>query len=102
MSAKQVIHTVEPVWTGNQVDLKSQQLANCYKNSLQLALDNGLVTIAFPNISTGIYRFPKAKAVTIAIETVQVFLAEYEAIKKVLFVCFDLENYQLYQKALKF
>src|ERR1700760_1499379 len=66
LPAKYVIHTVGPVWNGGEND-EEEKLADCYKNSLQLAVDNNLKTIAFPNISTGVYRFPKEEAARIAI-----------------------------------
>jgi O-acetyl-ADP-ribose deacetylase (regulator of RNase III) len=95
LPAKHVIHTVGPVWNGGDYD-EEQKLADCYRNSLQLAVENHLKTIAFPNISTGVYRFPKAEAARIATATVLDFLGETEAIDKVIFICFDDENYQLY------
>lgn len=100
LTAKHVIHTVGPVWNGGNKK-EETLLANAYLNSLQLAVDNGLKTIAFPNISTGIYRFPKDLACQIAIETVDEFLKKDEQIEQVIFVCYDDENYQLYEEALK-
>jgi O-acetyl-ADP-ribose deacetylase (regulator of RNase III) len=91
LPAKYVIHTVGPIWNGGLND-EFEQLASCYKNSLQLAADNGCKTVAFPNISTGIYGFPKDKAAVVAIETVANFLTHTNKIDKVLFVCFDKEN----------
>ena len=96
LMAKFIIHTVGPVWHGG-MNNESQLLTNCYKNSLQLALDNNLSGIAFPNISTGVYRFPKDLASSIAIRTVNNFLNQTKKIKKVLFVCFDEENYDIYK-----
>ena len=96
LPAKFVIHTVGPVWNGNKEE-KMVLLADCYKNSLNLALENNINTIAFPNISTGIYHFPKDKAAKIAIETVKAFNHKNK-IEKLLFVCFDDENFNLYQK----
>lgn len=96
LPARYVIHTVGPVWYGGNKN-EAQLLANCYKNSLQLAVAKGIKTIAFPNISTGIYHYPKAEAAEIAINTVQHFLNDTDAVKAVTFVCFDQENYQLYQ-----
>lgn len=95
LPAKFVIHTVGPVWHGgskNEADL----LRNAYLNSLKLAVENGVETIAFPNISTGVYGFPKKKAAEIAVRTVAKFLSENEQIKQVYFVCFDQENYEQY------
>lgn len=94
LPAKFVIHTVGPVWNGGQKG-EEQKLADCYRNSLQLAVDNHCKTIAFPNISTGIYGFPKDKAAVISIDTVVDFLSKNEVIEKVIFVCFDEENYFL-------
>lgn len=94
LPAKYVIHTVGPVWNGGDKG-EEHKLANCYQNSLQLAVKNGCETVAFPNISTGIYRFPKKEAARIAVDTVTAFLNQTDQIKKVIFVCFDEENYNL-------
>lgn len=99
LSAKYVIHTVGPVWNGGY-NGEPELLASCYRNSLQLAIENGVHTIAFPNISTGIYRFPKPEAATIAIATVQLFIAHDKSLKEISFVCFDDENYSLYKERL--
>jgi O-acetyl-ADP-ribose deacetylase len=99
LPAKYVIHTVGPVWNGGNKG-EPELLAGCYRNSLQLAVDNGVKTIAFPNISTGIYRFPKPEAATIAIQTVQQFQANDKSLAEVFFVCFDDENYSLYKERL--
>jgi len=98
LPAKYVIHTVGPVWNGES-EKNNTLLADCYRNSLILAVENGAKVIAFPNISTGIYHFPKDKAAAIAIATVNNF-AEKEKIEKVIFVCFDEENYLLYEERL--
>lgn len=100
LPAKYVIHTVGSVWNGDKAE-KEQLLANSYRNSLKLALENNIQTIAFPNISTGIYHFPKDKAAEIAVSTVTDFLNQNEDITEVIFVCFDNENYQLYDKLLQ-
>jgi O-acetyl-ADP-ribose deacetylase (regulator of RNase III) len=100
LPARFVIHTVGPVWHGGHSN-ESELLANCYKNSLKLALKNNIKTIAFPNISTGVYGFPKDKAAEIAIKAVTGFLNQNNKIEKVYFVCFDNENYSLYQELLK-
>ena len=100
MPAKKVIHTVGPIW-GQQSEAESDKLlANCYRNSLALAVKNGLKSAAFPNISTGVYGFPKDRAARVAVEAVREFLASGESIEQVYFVCFDEENYQLYQALL--
>src|SRR5690349_15831508 len=75
LPAKYVIHTVGPIWHGGNNN-EDELLANCYTNSLKLAAENGCKTIAFPNISTGVYRFPKEKAAKIAVATTCKFLAE--------------------------
>ena len=94
-----VIHTVGPVYRANDPQIPVL-LANCYTNSLQLVVENGLKTVAFPNISTGVYGYPKAKAAAIAIQATQDFLAENEDLEEVRFVCFDAENYALYRDVL--
>ena len=99
LPAKSVIHTVGPVWV-NGKNNEPQLLANCYQNSLQLAVSNNLYTIAFPNISTGVYGYPKKEAAGIAIKTVTGFLQNNPVIIKVYFVCFDDENFLLYKSLL--
>jgi len=91
-----VIHTVGPVWNGGG-NGEAEKLANCYTNSLEIAVEIGIKTIAFPNISTGIYRFPKDKAAEIAVQTVRLFLEKHTGIEQVIFVCFDEENLALYK-----
>jgi O-acetyl-ADP-ribose deacetylase (regulator of RNase III) len=95
LPARYVIHAVGPVWNGG-LNGERELLAAAYRNSLRLAVEHGLSTVAFPNISTGIYGFPKEKAAEIAVATVTEFLGEHSELKQVLFVCFDQENYQLY------
>lgn len=99
MPARYVIHTVGPVWHGGMND-EDQLLANAYSNSLRLAVDNGVKTIAFPNISTGVYGFPKERAAKIAIETVRKFLEKDKSLNEVVFVCFDRENHEIYERLL--
>ena len=99
LRSKFVIHTVGPVWNGDKEE-KSKLLEDCYTNSLELAFQHNIKTIAFPNISTGIYHFPKAKAAEIAIKTVKNFNKNSE-IDKVIFVCFDDENYEIYKSILE-
>jgi O-acetyl-ADP-ribose deacetylase (regulator of RNase III) len=100
LPAKYVIHTVGPVWNGGNKN-EAALLGNAYRNSLQLALENAVKSIAFPNISTGIYHFPKDKAAAIAVSTVKDFVQEHPSIEEVFFVCFDEENVVLYQQALQ-
>lgn len=101
LPAKYVIHTVGPVWRGGNNN-EANLLENAYSNSLRLAVENRVETIAFPNISSGVYGFQKEKAAKIAVETVTKFLSENNQIKQVYFVCFDQENYELYQKLCSF
>jgi O-acetyl-ADP-ribose deacetylase (regulator of RNase III) len=98
LPAKHVIHTVGPVWRGGTHD-EDKLLASCYRNSLRIAAEQGLKTIAFPAISTGVYGFPSERACRIAAETVREFLAGHPAIEKVSFVCFDSVTFGLYKNA---
>lgn len=100
LPAKYVIHTVGPVWNGGNNN-EEELLRNAYHNSLLLAVEYKLETIAFPNISTGVYHFPKPLAAEIAVITVKEFMSTNKGIKKVIFVCFDEENYLLYDELLK-
>lgn len=100
LPAKFVIHTVGPVWNNGKND-EASLLSSAYFNSLKLALDNQIESISFPNISTGIYKFPKEKAAKIAIQTVSDFLTKTDKIEKVIFVCYDEENYKIYSELLK-
>ncbi|MBW4889351.1 O-acetyl-ADP-ribose deacetylase [Mucilaginibacter sp. HMF5004] len=100
LPAKYVIHTVGPIWNSGK-SKESELLANCYLNSLKLAVDKQVKTIAFPNISTGVYRFPKNDAAKIALEAVNSFLAEDSSLSEITFVCFDDENLGLYENMLK-
>ena len=93
LPAKFVIHTVGPVWNGGNKN-EHEKLAGCYSNSLQIAIENNCRTIAFPNISTGIYGFPKDIAAAVAVNTVAGFLSRSAHLHKVFFVCFDKENFQ--------
>jgi len=99
LPARFVIHTVGPVWQGGKGN-EAAKLSNCYKNSLSLAVENNLQTIAFPNISTGVYGYPKQEAAEIALHTVREFMETNSSITEVDFVCFDDENFQLYQSLL--
>lgn len=99
LPAKFVIHTVGPVWNNGKSN-EAEKLANCYRNSLSLAVENNVQSIAFPNISTGIYGYPKREAAKIAIKTVSEFIQTNPSIQKVYFVCFDEENYSIYQAIL--
>ncbi|MDP2363713.1 MAG: O-acetyl-ADP-ribose deacetylase [Ignavibacteria bacterium] len=96
LPAKFVIHTVGPIWSGGKNN-EDALLANCYRNSLKVAVDNKIKTIAFPAISTGVYGFPLECAAKIAIKTVNSFLYDSELIEKVIFVCFDERTEKIYQ-----
>lgn len=97
LPSKYVIHTVGPVWNDN-AEKSTELLSDCYRNSLKLAENLGVKTIAFPNISTGIYKFPKELAGEIAVNEVRKFHSDI--IEKVIFVCFDGENEEIYKKLL--
>jgi O-acetyl-ADP-ribose deacetylase (regulator of RNase III) len=95
-----VIHTVGPVWRGGG-DEERVLLSNCYFNSLDLAKKHELRTIAFPNISTGVYGFPKEEAAKVAVATTQRFVADDpDVFGEIIFICYDDENYKLYEKLL--
>ncbi len=97
LKAKYVIHTVGPVWNGG-VKKEIELLVKCYENTFQLALTHNVKSIAYPCISTGIYHFPKDIAAKVAINTVTSLLIKNVGIKKVIFVCFDNDNYLEYKK----
>jgi O-acetyl-ADP-ribose deacetylase (regulator of RNase III) len=99
LGASYVIHTVGPVWRGGSAG-EEVLLAQCYRRSLELASDQGLRTIAFPNISTGVYGFPKQRAAEIAIGTVRSFLDRPGPLEEIIFVVFDEENFRIYHKLL--
>ncbi|RYY60121.1 MAG: O-acetyl-ADP-ribose deacetylase [Chitinophagaceae bacterium] len=99
LPAKYVIHTVGPVWNGGQKG-EPAKLRLCYTNSLELAAGNQVTRILFPNISTGVYGYPKTQAAEVAVEAVSGFLADHPHME-VVFVCFDEENLRIYQSLLK-
>jgi O-acetyl-ADP-ribose deacetylase (regulator of RNase III) len=100
LPARFVIHTVGPVFEDND-PMMPVLLGNCYRNSLRLALENDLKTVAFPNISTGIFGYPKQEACAVAIQAVQAFLSENQGVlEEIRFVCFDEENFDLYSERL--
>ncbi|GGJ24129.1 O-acetyl-ADP-ribose deacetylase [Deinococcus roseus] len=100
LPARHVIHTVGPYWSGGNRH-EDELLASCYQHSLELAEKHGLKTIAFPAISTGIYRFPLERATQIAIATVKTFLEEHSIPEQVTFVCFSAHDFQVYQRLLQ-
>jgi O-acetyl-ADP-ribose deacetylase (regulator of RNase III) len=99
LPAGYVIHTVGPVWSGGERN-ERELLAGCYLRSLELAAGRNLKTVAFPNISTGVYGFPKKEAARIAIDTVRSFLEEPGSLEEVIFVVFDEENESIYRELL--
>jgi O-acetyl-ADP-ribose deacetylase (regulator of RNase III) len=98
LPAKYVIHTVGPVWRGGGHG-EENLLANAYRNSLRLAAENNCQSVAFPNISTGVYGYPLQKAAQVVHQTVGIFLEEHpDVFRTIIFVCFDEENYVLYNQ----
>ncbi|MHB8580251.1 MAG: O-acetyl-ADP-ribose deacetylase [Ignavibacteriaceae bacterium] len=100
LPAKYVIHTVGPIWHGG-IQNEPKLLASCYKNSLNLAIENGIRTIAFPAISTGIYGYPLNDATKIAVNVTLEFLENNSLIEKVIFVCFDERTYENYNRIIE-
>lgn len=99
LPTRYVIHAVGPVWRGGRHS-EANLLASCYRRALELATEHNLSSIAFPNISTGIYGYPKEKAANVAVAAVRQFLEQSTSIQEVTFVCFDAENYRIYEKLL--
>lgn len=101
LPCKYVIHTVGPIWHGGDHN-EPELLANCYKNSLQLAMDHGIRSIAFPSISTGIYSYPLDQAADIAVHTASEFVAAHpDAIDEIIWVLFDPRTKAAYDRALE-
>jgi O-acetyl-ADP-ribose deacetylase len=100
LPAKYVIHTVGPIWNDGGSG-EDELLRNCYLNSLKIAEKLGVKSIAFPNISTGVYRFPKKRAAEIAVNAVKQFSDTVTGIERVIFVCFDEENFRIYRDLCK-
>jgi len=99
LPANYIIHTVGPVWHGGGNN-EENLLTSCYRNSLDLARKNGIKSVAFPNISTGVYRFPKTDAANIAIREVSAYLKNIKESIKVIFAVFDEENFTIYSEKL--
>lgn len=100
LPAKYIIHTPGPVWNGGSKG-EEALLQSCYENCLRLAVENGCSTVAFPSISTGIYRFPLEKASVIAVKTILHFCKEHPELKEVQMVCFDERTKEYYEEALE-
>ncbi len=102
LPARFVIHTVGPIWAGSRPEADDATLASCYRRSLDLAVANEVGTIAFPNISTGVYRFPKPRAADVALAAVRAWVVEHPgAIDEMVFVCFDDANLGEYRARLR-
>jgi len=99
LPAKFVIHTVGPVWHGGRSG-EPEKLASCYRRSLEVAVENGVKTIAFPNICTGVYGYPKIEAAEIAVKAVLSFLKSNNEFELVIFCVFDDENFMIYRNLL--
>lgn len=99
LKAKYIIHTVGPIWTGGSSH-ERELLASCYRKSLTLAAQKSVRSIAFPNISTGVYHFPKPEAAEIALTEIKKFISNPSCIQFVIFACFDDENFSIYEKLL--
>lgn len=97
LKARWVIHTVGPIWKNGQYD-EDELLAHCYRNSLRLARDLGVTSVAFPAISTGAYRFPVDRASNIALREVRNFINLHPLPEKIILVCFDSPTFKQYQK----
>lgn len=100
LTAKWVIHTVGPVWEGGNSG-EDELLAQCYRNSLALAVQNGIKTIAFPAISTGAYGFPLHRATKIAVNEVNNFLQSNDSLEQAIFVCFGQNAYNCYLQVMQ-
>lgn len=100
LPCKYVIHTVGPVYNNGRAG-EADFLASCYYNSLRLATQHSIKTIAFPNISTGIYGYPKKPAAAIAVQTVASFIKAHPTqFREIQFICYDKENFDIYQNLL--
>ncbi|WP_417446481.1 O-acetyl-ADP-ribose deacetylase [Kangiella sp.] len=99
LPARHVIHTVGPVWQGGNEN-EAELLASCYMNSLQLAEQKKLRSIAFPCISTGVYGYPKQQAAAIAVNVCKMFVSNTESLKEIIFCCYDDESLAIYRQLL--
>jgi len=101
LPARFIIHTVGPVWRGGSGD-EPEQLESCYKSTLSLAADQGISTIAFPSISTGVYGFPINSAALIAVTTVKAYVdSAFTEISEITFCCFSSEDLDTYNRVLQ-
>ncbi|MAR91408.1 MAG: O-acetyl-ADP-ribose deacetylase [Pseudomonadota bacterium] len=100
LPARAIIHTVGPIWQGGDND-EASLLRSCYRQSMALVQEQGFASVAFPAISCGVYGFPKAQAVTIAVAEVIQCLRDFKTIKRVIFACFDDAMAQLYRQQVR-
>jgi len=99
LPARHVIHAVGPVWRGGACG-EPELLASCYRRSMELAAANGILTLAFPSISTGVFGYPVELAATVAVDTVRASAREFTAIREVIFCCFSASDLVTYKAAL--
>ncbi len=99
LPCKYVIHTVGPVWEGGDAN-EENLLYSAYTNCLNLAMQYRLHSISFPNISTGVYHYPKEKAAKVALSACKEFLSNHFLIEEIVFVCYDHKNFELYSNIL--
>lgn len=100
LPAKFVIHTVGPVWHGGKKG-EPELLASCYRNSLEIAIEQELKTIAFPSISTGVYGYPIESATKIAVDTVRDIVKKPSSLEEVIFCCFSAKDLEVYEACLR-
>jgi len=100
LPANQVIHTVGPIFADHAHEAGARLLADCYRNTLALAAQSSISSIAFPNISTGVYGYPKQEAAEIAVSAVRKWCGSHDVPDEIIFVCFDETNHRLYRELL--
>ena len=100
LPARYIIHAVGPVWRGGE-NGEPGLLASCYRRSIELAAANGIATLAFPSISTGIYGYPIEQAASVAITTVRESLHEFSALREVIFCCFSPGDLAVYEEQIR-
>ncbi len=99
LPAKFIIHTVGPVWQGG-TNREPELLASCYRRSMELAATNGITSLAFPSISTGIYGYPIELAAMVAVTSVRASLQQSTGVREVIFCCFSVGDLQVYERVL--